>query len=106
MTERGTLEAMIRVVFDGAQYDLPKTGPADLVAFERKFGVSAAAFSEEGGARFEWLCFLVWRGLRRAKVIAAEVEFDDSFLERIEEIDVPDGDDEEADPTVPAPRIV
>jgi hypothetical protein len=96
----------ITVKYAGTQYQLPTFGPADFVAFERQFGVSASAFQDEENARFEWLCFLVYRGLIRLEVVPRTQEFDENFLEDIDELEV-DGEDDEAvdpdlDPTVPA----
>lgn len=102
------METIIRVIFDGETYTIQKFGPADLVAFERHFGVSAQAFTpDETGkspdVRFEWLCFLVFRGLRKLGVIDKTAAFDDDFLDRIDDLEVPDEDekDETADPTDP-----
>lgn len=79
----------IAVEYDGAKHTLPTFGPSDFVAFERKFEQPASVLGEEGTARFEWLTFLVWRGLKKVGVINhKEVPFDDDFLDKIAAIDV------------------
>lgn len=84
----------ISVDYAGEKHDLPSFGPSDFVAFERKFHQPASVLGEEGTARFEWLTFLVWRGLKKTGVINhKEVPFDDDFLDNIAAIDV--GDDDE-----------
>lgn len=88
----------IRAKYDQQEYELPEFGPSDFVAFERQFKVSASALSDEGSARFEWLCFLVYRGLKRAGVLRPDDEvggFTDDFIDRIQELKIEDADEEE-----------
>lgn len=104
----------IRVKYDGKDFVLPDYGPSDFVAFERQFKVSAAALSDEGNARFEWMCFLVYRGLKRAGALTADDAvggFTDEFLDRIDDLTTDDDEDENEekpggehglDPSVPA----
>lgn len=95
----------IAVVYDGAKHELPTFGPADFVAFERRFEKPASVLGEEGTARFEWLTFLVWRGLKKVGVINHETPFDDQFLDLIRSIDVgeeKDGDDDDESPAAAA----
>jgi hypothetical protein len=94
------------VTFDGETYVLDRVGIADLVAFERNFKVRAQALEpkpvvdengdpvcdDEGNPivqaeiYLEWIAFLLWRSLRRQKVIERKVQFDDDFLERIDNV--------------------
>jgi hypothetical protein len=100
------MDSKFTVVFDAKTYEVEKTSISDLVAFERQFDVPASIFSEKDASiRFEWLCFLMFRGLRRLGVIGKDVAFDDDFLERVESIDSPDIEEVPADvdPTVSAP---
>ncbi len=97
----------IRATFNGQKYDLPESGLADMVAFERQFKQPASVLSDAatGGGRIEYLMFLVYRGLKKLKVEGV-VAFDDDFLEAVTDLEVEGEDDEEgddeADPTVPA----
>lgn len=91
---------------------------SDLVAFERQFGVPASSLEpepklnevtgepvlDEKGepvlqitAKLEWICFLLWRGLRKAGVIAKDVPFDDDFLDRVEDVEVPGAEKEQSE---------
>lgn len=94
----------ILATYQGQKHELPATGLADMVAFERQFGVSSSVLGEaaEGAQRLEYLCFLVYRGLRKLGVVTGP--YDDAFLDGIEDISVEGADDEEgeADPTDPA----
>lgn len=104
----------IRVTYAGESHDLPEFGPADFVAFERQFKVSAGAFDgNEKDIRFEWICFLVYRGLKRAGALVAEDVvggcgpdgLSEAFLDRIGDLEMEDDDEQSegaADPTVPA----
>jgi hypothetical protein len=100
----------IQVKFQGTEHTLPDSGLADMVAFERHFGLSSSVLGgeSESGQRVEWMCFLVYRGLRKLNVIAKDVPFDDDFLEGIDTFDVKDDDEAEApaaDPSVPAAAL-
>jgi hypothetical protein len=59
-----------------------KIGPADLIRFERKYGVGVSQFSGEG-MRYEWLAYLAWTALTRDK--ATTLEFD-PWLDTVEEL--------------------
>lgn len=59
-----------------------KIGPADIIHFERKFGVGVSQFSGDT-MRYEWLAFLAWAALRREK--ATTLEFD-PWVDTIEEL--------------------
>jgi hypothetical protein len=86
--------AAVVVEYDGQTFQIEKFGPADLVAFERRFGVSASVFDgTSGDVRFEWICFLVWRGLRRLGAISKDLEFDDEFLEGIDDVEMTTSDE-------------
>lgn len=84
------MDTTIVVTYNGQQFTITKLGPADLVAFERQFQQSASVFAEGAAVKFEWVCFLVWRGLRRLGAITREQAFDDEFLDLIDEIDMVD----------------
>lgn len=94
----------------GQEAEIDKIGMADLVAFERQFGLGAASltppplYDEDGSVvldeetgepvpdaravRLEWVAFLVWRSARRQGLIAKDIAFDDDFLESIDDIDM------------------
>lgn len=106
----------IHVTYNGEQFELPSAGIADMVAFERHFGLSASALAPEEGeeqnARLEYMCFLAYRGLRKLGALppgegGKAIPFGDEFLDGIDDFEVIDEDDDEAgdeapDPTVPA----
>ena len=94
----------IQVTYHGQKYELPKSGLADMVAFERQFGVSSSVLGSEGGDnRLEYVLFLAYRGLRKLGVQVGS--FDDAFLDALDDFEVEGTEEanEEADPTVPAP---
>lgn len=68
--------------YEGESEQVAEIGPADIVAFERKYDVPLAQF--EQGARMEWMLFLAWAGLRRRKLTADEF---DAWTERVEAIE-------------------
>lgn len=104
-------DAAFRVKLDdGEWYDVKEPKLSDLVAFERQFGVPASslepvpvlnevtgepALTDEGepvqklDAKLEWICFLLWRGLRKVGAIPESTPFDDDFIDRVDELDVP-----------------
>lgn len=106
-----------RVEFDGEWADVAVTGLSDMVAFERHFGIPATALEPEevpvlaadgsvvlnedgtpkvelvGNLNLEWMVFLFWRGLRKSGVIGKDVEFDDDFIDRITDVEVPDAEE-------------
>ena len=55
----------VRMRSAGTEYESPPIIAADVIAFERRFGVAGAALSEPGGLRVEWLCFLGHHALER-----------------------------------------
>lgn len=89
----------LKVTFDGVEKELPKSGLSDLVAFEKKFDKPARAIQEEG--RLEYMAYLVYRALRKAGAVTKDVEFDEDFIDRIEDVDVIEEDEE--NPTQAAP---
>lgn len=72
---------------DGVVHDVKEGGLADLVAFERHFGIPASVLDPDDPTpgRVEWIAFSVWRALRTAKVFAPEVTFDEA-IDRIEDL--------------------
>lgn len=59
-----------------------KIGPADIIRFERQYGVGVTQFSGDG-MRFEWLAFLAWTALTREQATTLEFE---PWLDTIEEL--------------------
>lgn len=57
-------------------------GPADIIHFERKYGVGVSQFSGDT-LRYEWLAYLAWCALRRDK--STVLEFD-PWVDTIEEL--------------------
>lgn len=100
----------IRFTVNGQESAVDKVGMADMVAFERQFGLSAAALTPDidpitgepdpRSVRIEWIAFMVWRSARRQGLIPKETPFDDDFLEGIDDVDL--GGDEPEGPQTPA----
>ena len=100
------------VTFNGTEHTLEPAGMGDMVAFERHFSLSAAVFmratkGDLEAIRFEWIAFLVWRGLRRIGAVGTDVEFGDVFLDQLGAVEAVAADPTTAasgvDPTVPDP---
>lgn len=72
----------------GQTHEIEEGGLADLVAFERHFGIPASVMDpdDETPGRAEWLAFMIWRSLRKAGVIPKEDDFD-TALDRIEDFE-------------------
>lgn len=72
--------------------------PKDIVAFERQYGKSMAAFADKDNLPpMEWLYYLAWSPLHRTRVEPASF---DEFLDLVDEIEAVD--EVPADPTQPA----
>jgi len=65
----------------GDTHEVAQPPFADLVAFERHFGIPAPKIDED--PRAEWVAFLVWRGLRWKQVAVGEFE---EFVDQIDDI--------------------
>lgn len=115
------METAFRVLLDdGEWYDIREPKLSDLVAFERHFGVPASALdpvdqvtlgpdgeqivTKVSVVKLEWVCFLLWRGLRKAGVIGDDVAFDDDFIDRVEDVEIP-GADKETTENPPVPEL-
>lgn len=76
--------------------EIPDPSLADLVAFERHFGISSTALAPQEGetsdVRMEWIAFLAYRGLVRIGAVDKAATFDE-VLEQIEDFQL----DEDAD---------
>lgn len=72
----------------GVVHEVAEGGLADLVAFERHFGLPASVLdpSDPTPGRVEWVAFIVWRALRKSGVIDKELTFDGA-LDQIEDLD-------------------
>lgn len=89
---------------DGRKFTTRKFGVADLVAFERQFGVSASSFESGQDLRLEWIVFLAWTRLHRSGDVADDF---DSFLALIDDFEMAGSEEESVmDPTVPDPLPV
>jgi hypothetical protein len=68
-----------------------KVGPADLIKFERQFGVGVTQFNAES-LRYEWLAFLAWTALRRED--ETNLEFD-PWIDTLEDLspEAPEGNE-------------
>lgn len=76
--------------------------PKDIVAFERQYGRSFAAFADkENPPQMEWMYYLAWSPLHRLR--KEPVSFDE-FLDLVEEIE-PVDEVAESDPTQPAASV-
>jgi hypothetical protein len=107
----------IRFTINGTEAEVDKVGMADLVAFEKQFNCSSSVLQPpvdpetgepDGSAvRIEWIAFLVFRAARRQGLIEKTVEFDDDFLEGIDDVDFDEAAadavaEDTEDPSVPA----
>lgn len=70
------------VVFDGEKIPVDDVKVSDFVALERHYQISLPSLG--GQLKFEHMCFLAWRSLRRKR--ADTGEYGDEFLERIDDI--------------------
>lgn len=69
---------------DGREFEAVAK-PKDIVAFERQYGVSMAAFGDEAKPPpMEWLFYLAWSPLHRSK---REPRAFDEFLDHVEEVE-------------------
>lgn len=59
-----------------------KIGPADLIKFERQYGVGITQFGADT-LRYEWLAFLAWTALRRMKETTLEF---DAWIDTLEDL--------------------
>jgi len=71
------------VTFEGEKIVVDGLKPADFVHLERHFGVPLPDL--KGKLAFEHMCYLAWRQIRRRRGDVGE--FDDEFLERIDDIE-------------------
>lgn len=78
------IDIALRVIYRGEKFDATDVKGSDIVALERRAGVSLVGMRE---LKFEDACFLVWRIMRRAGHIGDEVAFDDDFLDGIEDME-------------------
>lgn len=74
------------------------TKPKDIVAFERQYGQSMAAFGGDKPVPMEWLFYLAWSPLHRSK---REPRAFDEFLDDVD--DVSPVEEPEPAPFDPAP---
>lgn len=99
------MDLAFNVEYDGQTYLTKKVGPADLVAFERKFGISASALApdEDGTStvRYEYMTYLIYRAMIRIEAIPQGTDFD-AFLDKLEDFNSVDDEPEAGspDPTV------
>lgn len=73
----------MKLKFKGVEYTLSDAGVADMVAFERHFQLPSSVMGDSSVSRVEWMCFLAWRGLKRAGAVDLGA-FDDDFLDNLE----------------------
>lgn len=84
----------LTVEFADGRNESVRVAPSDLVKFERKYDMPAADI--EGNPRVEYMMFLAWAAMTRAKT---ETRDFDTFLDDLAEIGA---DDEGHPPTPPA----
>jgi hypothetical protein len=77
--------------------------PADLVAFEDRFNVSADVLNADD-KRVTWSLYIMWRIARRAYPDIMATGFED-FIELVEDVAEGEGDVDGLDPTKAAPPI-
>lgn len=81
---RLTVEVPMTVTMaDGTTHQVGKMGAAELIAFERQFGVPAGRLNED--QRLEYFVFLAYVSLRRQKLVNGSF---DEFLEGLEDVAV------------------
>jgi hypothetical protein len=88
-----------KVTYDDGRVVDAVAKPKDIVAFERQYGQSMAAFGDASKPPpLEWLFYLAWSPLHRLRV---EPRAFDEFLDSVD--DVEPVEDEAVDPTPPTP---
>jgi hypothetical protein len=92
------MKLLFKVTYDDGRVVESAVKPKDVVAFERQYGQTMAAFSEPGKVQLEWLYYLAWSPLHRSK---QEPRAFDEFLDSVEEID--EVEEPEPVPFPPAP---
>lgn len=88
------------VTYDGSKAPVEAVAkPKDIVAFERQYGVSMAAFADPAKPPpMEWLYYLAWSPLHRQ---GRETASFDAFLDTVEDIEpIEEPVDVPLDPTV------
>lgn len=74
-----------KVTYDDGREVEAVAKPKDIVAFERQYGQSMAAFGDEDNpAPLEWLFYLAWSPLHRSK---REPRAFDEFLDDVEDVE-------------------
>jgi hypothetical protein len=96
-----TSGAVTVVLTDGRKLllNVAQPMPADLVAFEERYDVSAEALSQPN-ARIVWSIYIIWRIARRVDAAIMAAPFED-FVELVEDIIKEDA--EVPDPTPDTP---
>lgn len=99
-----------RVTFtiDGVAGEIGPSKPVDLVWFERITKLSAAALEDRANLKFEYICILIWSQLRRTDRIPRSQQYDDRFLESIDDLnaeveEIVDPQPQEASTTAASP---
>lgn len=85
----------LRIQFADGHSEEVTPAPVDLVKFERKFNMAAAAIEDD--PRVEYLMFLAWASLRRQGKVTDDF---DAFLESLADID---SEDDSLTPPPPPP---
>lgn len=96
----GTMRMRFEVTYDDGRVVEAVAKPKDIVAFERQYSVSMAAFGDKAKpAPVEWLFYLAWSPMHRQ---GREPRAFDEFLDFVDDIEpLEDEDEGEA---VPFPR--
>lgn len=105
------MQAGIKFTYNGETGQVDSIGLADMVAFEKHFGISAAALQpppklnpdgsvmldangepvlDDTAVRLEWVAFMVYRAARKLGMISKETPFDEDFLEGVGEVEIGD----------------
>lgn len=78
------MKMTFKVTYDDGREVESVAKPKDIVAFERQYNQSVAAFGEEGkSVNIEWLFYLAWSPLHRQ---GREPRVFDEFLDHVEDI--------------------
>lgn len=77
------MKMSFRVTYDDGRVVESVAKPKDIVAFERQYGQSMAAFAGDAPVPMEWVFYLAWSPLHRSR---QEPRAFDEFLDDVDDV--------------------